>query len=212
MVAQLHDVGYAAIAIYSTLQGMAWQNRDTRQAHMEASREMSRAKLEDLRLRGDISIPQSRVEKLLEIVATHDDPYLGRPLCDFEALAHRDADRTFVISCVSFWKDFIAWSSDSREQKKREERGIPTTPESFLAVRNAGFLRHDSSQLVDLNEGGFEPMTTELGLQIYKDMHNNRALEIARLRSSNWCFSEVSDFFVDRIRAEITALASDKSS
>jgi HD superfamily phosphodiesterase len=121
VAAVLHDIGYAGLKIPGTLEGAKWDSKDVRETHMAAGAEMSKKYLRELQAEGALELTSERIEKLVEIIATHDNPYIGKPLNEQEALLHRDADRAFVISAVSFWKDYLAYLSDAKHTKRFAE-------------------------------------------------------------------------------------------
>lgn len=135
----VHDVGYTAFEVPGTLQGAGWASIPMREGHQLASKEMSKPILNRLRAEGKLEISDETYEHILEIIATHDNPYIGIPLTDPLAKLHRDADRSFVISCVSFWKDYLAYLSDAKRMARFEADNVRLTPERFLTMREASF-------------------------------------------------------------------------
>lgn len=164
LAAMLHDIGYAGLNIPGTLQGAAWDSKDIREKHMIAGATMSKRFLTQLRATGALDLDEERIDKLVEIIATHDDPYLGRPLKEREALLHRDADRAFVISCVSFWKDYLAYLSDSKHITRFANENIKCTPEAFLELRRGSFEMDRSNQMARFTS--YEPMESDTGASI----------------------------------------------
>ena len=172
LAAILHDVGYAGLKIPDTLRGTAWANKDTREAHMAASAVMSRAFLE----KENFELSSERIDTLVDIIATHDNPYIGKPLEDTEALLHRDADRAFVISAVSFWKDYLAYLSDDKKLKKFADKGIELTPQRFLRLREGSFSEDALNDMAQFTT--FEPMTSPRGEAIAQNQRSERLAEI----------------------------------
>jgi hypothetical protein len=176
LAAILHDVGYSALEIPGTLRGAAWDTKDVRVQHMEVSREMSREYLQELIREGKLSMSSQRLEKILEIIATHDNPYIGKPLSDGEALLHRDADRSFVLSCASFWKDYLALLSDPGQLRRFHQANVDATPEALLTLRKASFHDDPSNPLRHLTS--FEPMQSEYAQELVQAQLKLRSKEI----------------------------------
>jgi len=158
-----------------------------------------------------------RIADLYTIAATHDFPYLGvpfrNPRDDFgvlgpdlacEAEAHRDADRAFVMSTLSFWKDLVAQMSDKGYERKAQELGYErVTPEMMFRARIAFFYNSSNidearaevgeesstwvltdddpryDKLATYNEGGkVERMSTRTGKRIVRRQFSARAKEL----------------------------------
>lgn len=182
LAAMLHDVGYAGLKIPGTLEGAKWDTRDVRESHMEAGAQMSRKFLNQLREEGSLDISPERIEELVQIIATHDNPYIGKPLTGQEALLHRDADRAFVISAVSFWKDYLAYLSDSKHVKTFAEAKIKLTPEAFLRLRQGSFEEDSTNTMARFTS--YEPMTSEVGAEICAGQLARRLAEIPKVLSA----------------------------
>ena len=206
LAAQLHDIGYAGVKVSGTLTGMAWQNADIRSTHMLHSAKMSAALLRSLCKQGTLLLSETRIDSLVAIIGTHDDPYLGRPLSDPEALAHRDADRAFVISCVSFWKDFIAWSSDSAIRASISQAGLQQDPDTFLQIRCASFTKEANKTLQDLNEAGFEPWYLSESAQLCNRMEAAIREEISLLSAEGLSPDEAKELLTRSIKRELSEI------
>ena len=176
LAAILHDVGYAGLKLPGTLSGSAWDTKDARESHMAASAVMSRTFLNELRDKGAVDLSDERIDKLVDIIATHDNPYIGKPLEDREALLHRDADRAFVISAVSFWKDYIAYLSDERKMPKFSDSGVVLSPQQFLKLREASFLSDESNEMSRYTT--YEPMQSSKGKAIAQVQYQQRLRDI----------------------------------
>ncbi len=211
LAAILHDVGYSALEMPGTLQGAAWEGSDVRLAHMAAGRALSEQYLQQLRDAGTLVISDARLQTILSIIATHDNPYIGKPLIDKEALLHRDADRLFVLSCVSFWKDYIALRSDSTKLDRLQQARIEATPQTLLELRRASFIADPSNQLSYMSE--FEPMTSNFAQTFFELQHTKRldevssVLSLAGTNESKTQLPELTLFFTNSIVAEFEALA-----
>jgi len=209
LAAILHDVGYSALEMPGTLQGAAWEGTDMRLAHMAAGRAMSERYLQQLLDTGTLSMSDERLQKILSIIATHDDPYVGKPLSDKEALLHRDADRLFVLSCVSFWKDYIALLSDSNKLQRLQQSHVEATPQTLLELRRASFIKDPSNQLSHMSE--FEPMTSDFAQTFFKLQHARRLDEISSVLSlahtNESQVTKLTMFLTNSIVDEFKALA-----
>lgn len=194
-VAQMHDAGNSQIKIEETTKGADWERVDKRWAHMQIGSDMLQKELEDLRQQGVMEISDERIGKLRAIVATHDFPYLGMPLTDDEARAHRGADRTFVPSALSFWKDLMAYHATPKYLEGARNMGFELNSEAFLKARFAFFyenrtpLSHFPGKLASIyaldkrlaawNEGGrCEPPYTKVEKEIIDFMLAQRAEEV----------------------------------
>ena len=63
------------------------------------------------------------IERIVHLVATHDDAYLGKPQVTIGEKYIRDADVCFDLSQISFWKDYYL---------KCAAKGFKITPNEFL--------------------------------------------------------------------------------
>jgi hypothetical protein len=211
----VHDVGYTALEIPGTLQGAAWATASVREGHQLASKEMSKPKLTQLRSEGKLQLSEQTLSHILEIVATHDNPYIGKPLIDPLAKLHRDADRSFVISCVSFWKDYLAYLSDEKRVQLFACRGAQLTPDTFLRAREVSFEDDPLSPLRDLTS--FEPMTSPEGQRIVNKQRSLRAEEMPTVlallsRTDESADLELKSYLRERIVQEFMILADQESS
>jgi hypothetical protein len=209
LAAILHDVGYSAVEIPGTLQGAAWDTQDARVAHMAAGRQMSEEHLRRLMDEGQLRLDDDRLTKILDIIATHDNPYLGKPLSGSEALLHRDADRLFVLSCTSFWKDYVAFLSDSGQREKFTREQIEPTPENFLQMRQASFVQDVSNSKSHLTT--FEPMVSDFAKEAVEQQLADRRAEIAAVlsyvREESSVQSHLEAFLTHAIVTEFERLA-----
>jgi len=201
LAALLHDIGYAGLKIPGTLEGAKWDSKDVRETHMAASAQMSHRYLSELRVEGALELSCERIDKLVEIIATHDNPYIGIPLTDHEALLHRDADRAFVISTVSFWKDYLAYLSDPKHIKRFADADIQLTPKAFLELRMSGFdatTRNTMSRFTS-----FEPMKSDAGSEICKGQLARREAEVHGIFSSLHVAAGLQERLIETLRATI---------
>ena len=206
IAAQLHDIGYSAISLPSLLQGARLELKDAREAHMHASKIMSDEFLTRLTQEGHVALSPTRKQQLLEIIVTHDYPYIGKSLSDREALLHRDADRCFVLSCVSFWKDYLALVSDSEVVANCSSAHVQASPHTLLEARRTSFLLCDSKVVPGLNESSTEPMFSGIAETIVEGMSAHREGEVQDILNSLIDGDAMEALFYEAILREIRLL------
>jgi len=170
LAAMLHDICYSGLTIPGTLQGAAWEAHDMRQQHMRLGASMSDEFLTRLITAGE-SLTEERKDQLVEIIRTHDNPYIGIPLTNKDSLLHRDADLAFVVSAASFWKDYLAYVSQPRGLSSVGNIDGGFTPTLLLERRRASFE----------NE---EPMTSRTGQVIVSGQLERRKGEIGQVMAA----------------------------
>jgi len=116
----LHDVGWTVIG---EEKNTSWGNKDLRIKHMAEGAKIARRILEKVKY--DIKL----TEKIVNLVATHDDAYLGKPQTTIGEKLIRDADACFVLTGLSFWKDYHV---------KCVVKGEKMTPQEFLDKKVVG--------------------------------------------------------------------------
>lgn len=222
-VAQLHDAGNSLMKVAPTTQGADWENADKRWKHMELGAVMTNVVLNLLRTQGKIQLSKERIDELCEIVARHDYPYLGRELETAEEKAHRGADRCFVPSALSWYKDLMAYLSDPRYKAKADALGMKLTPRTFLQARMAFFYTPEKAEgrqhslppvwnsedfpldtrLVSFNEGGrCEPGYTKTDQRIVDKMFLRKADQIFILKENVHTVEDFKDFFTNALTKE----------
>lgn len=176
-------MGYSGLKIAS-LEGAAWENVDVRRRHALLSVEIARELLPGLAAKHGISYASEELSRIYRIIETHDDPYLGEDLKTEIERQHRDADRIFVLSVLSWYKDLLEYKND---QENGQKQGL--TPESFLLQRLAFFYREPGENplqhaypldvsLAEYNEGGrCEPFFTQKAKEIGDLLLEQRARE-----------------------------------
>jgi hypothetical protein len=209
IAAIVHDVGYTAFEVPGTLQGAGWTTKSLREGHQLASKEMSAPILNRLRNEGKLRMSDETLAHILEIIATHDNPYIGIPLTDPLAKLHRDADRSFVISCVSFWKDYLAYLSDSKRMETFASHKIRLSPDTFLRLREASFVNDPLNPLRE--HTSYEPMTSSRAHEIFEAQRSLRAEEFAKVlellsRTDDGSEEALMSYLRERIVAEFMVL------
>ncbi|HIH17496.1 MAG TPA: HD domain-containing protein [Nanoarchaeota archaeon] len=195
----LHDIGYSALKI--SKYGADWNSRDKRIAHMEAGAVMAA----DI-LKGTASMPAEvdgveRVEEIVEIIRTHDNCYIGEPYETDNQLYHRDADRLYVMSFSSFYKDFLNYL----------DTGKITSVEDYLLGRGLSFYNESKEEVVEesgnykyipftlmtakrLGDEQFRQRTEEINQGVI-DMHPEHFAKYSKdrlLLEADWILSELS--------------------
>jgi hypothetical protein len=103
----LHDVGYLAIQ-----DSMQWSNPDIRITHMQEGVALA------ARVLFEHGFTAPELEKILGMIAVHDNPYLGIEIEGRDRLGLRDCDRAWVMHILSFYKDVT--SKPGRYDQPRE--------------------------------------------------------------------------------------------
>lgn len=99
----LHDIGWSAIGENKNTE---WDDRELRTRHMEVGAQIAQ------RILQAVAYPPALIQSIVHLVAHHDDQYLGtNPETPTEML-HRDADACFILTSISFWKDFAVKGGD----------------------------------------------------------------------------------------------------
>jgi len=216
LAAQLHDVGYSVMELSSVAQGASWEGR--RHEHMFRGADVAFGHLHTLVASLDLGLSGERIRKLTRIIATHDDPYGGKDLADPEARLVRSADRAFVPSALSYYKDMLAIGADTGYLEKLAKLGLELSPHSMLMCRLAFFYPSDDAlpsgwdrgalpiraELAAFNEGGrCEPCYTSTESEVVGEMFRARARELSALElvsSVEGFVSLVEDAFTHETR------------
>ncbi len=195
--AQLHDAGNSLMKVADTTEGASWESVDKRWKHMEIGGVMLYTALGLLKEIGQIEISNQEILNLKRIVDTHDLPYLGKELTDSEAQAHRCADRVFVPSALSWYKDMIAHFSDKSYIEKADQLGFELSPQEFLLSRLAFFYQDEESLPQQWNRENLpliivrarynegercEPAYTITGKEIVDNIFLSRAGELEQVK------------------------------
>lgn len=203
----LHDIGYSQIHIADTLEGANWEGVDKREEHMKIGARMAKDFLNE-----HIIIDKSRIEILTAIIAEHDNPYIGRSFTQKESIFIRDADRCFVPSTFSFYKDYLAYLNDEKFNNKI------LCIKDFLHLRISNFyetydvIPKNIKELVDeeiikdliAKRENFEAMNTSTGLRIISKMLYLRAQEVQDTKVEDMFENE--SFFIDSALRDLSVL------
>ena len=112
----LHDIGYFALEDKTQ-----WSNPNSRIIHMQEGAALA------ARVLRKIGYTAKEMEKIVGMIAVHDNPYIGIPIRGDVRLCLRDCDRIWVMHVLSFYKD---WTSKHRAY---------THPREFLHDRMIQF-------------------------------------------------------------------------
>ncbi len=187
-LAMLHDIGYTKLQIAK--QGQDWNSVEKRKAHMKFGAEMYKEIIEQMEQEGTYSInrfdfdeedgPWPTIEMGVEIIGTHDNPYIGEELPNI-SFAHilRDMDRLYVCSFSSFVKDYINYLD--------KEQGL--TPLDFVQRTVYYFIQpEDQNPLQTLmpnltsqfKEEKFEAYYTDFAFRLWQQQIYARGEETAK--------------------------------
>lgn len=195
----IHDAGYQTIELGGSEKGAVWEAHDVRLQHMEGSKIFGKRMYELLRTNGLITITDEEIEVQCNILGEHDNPYLMLPMNEEESKFLRDADRAYVPSASSYYKDLITHYDDEGYLRRAAELGEEVSPEFFLRARMA-LMWPDTdwipvsldtdrfpleTRLRHYSEGKGEPQRTEVGKEIVDAMLLNRARELEGVMSAH---------------------------
>lgn len=112
----LHDVGWSAIGENKNTQ---WNDQELRRRHMEIGAQLAEHILSKM------TYSPTLTQRIVHLVAHHDDQYLGKDPQTQEEIILRDADACFILTFLSFWKDFTVTggdlsSTDFLDKKKKK--------------------------------------------------------------------------------------------
>ena len=181
--AMFHDIGNSFMEIKQGEEA-DWENKDKRITHRLIGAEKTKEILTSLVKEKKILMPENDMTEIEKLILTHDDPYLGLPLHSYPEKAHRDADRMYVPSVTSWYKDFLNYKDDKKDDYKRN-----LTPEQFLDQRIAFFYLNRVENPVEINrpldvtlakynEGGkCEPMNIPIANKILGNVIAERVNE-----------------------------------
>lgn len=163
----MHDIGYCAINLADLL------SAETRITHMQEGAAISAEAL--VRVRG---FNANEIGIIVGMVATHDNWILNIPIAD-SRLALTDADKIFVMSFISFYKDWVGGE------------GKNFSVEEFLDSRRHSFCE------------GKHSLSTKLSQQLRDKQFKYRQQEIQNnvLKDEN-SFRQYAE---EHVRAELEA-------
>ncbi|MBL7057582.1 hypothetical protein ISS09_04860 [Candidatus Woesearchaeota archaeon] len=195
-----HDVGNSYMTVNKG-KGADWESKDKRMGHRRIGADKVGEMLHTLYEADRISYTPEQISQIQGLIITHDDPYLGVDLTTDLEMQHRDADRLFVPSVLSWYKDYLNYKDDQKDTRKQN-----LTPAEFLSQRLAFFydtaiqnpfqLTHPlETNLAQYNEGGaVEVMNTATAQQM---LNHIMGLRINEFEGGVWDTSldEFVEFF-----------------
>src|SRR4030042_5244471 len=92
----LHDIGYSKIP--KEKRAVHW-NRDVKKDHMLVGAELAHKILRK------VDFPQNKINKVINIIKTHDNPELGLKIKSKEAKLLKEADNLWMTTEQAFWLD-----------------------------------------------------------------------------------------------------------
>lgn len=186
-----HDVGYTTLTVPSTDKGLTWASIEMREAHMARGAVLFE---EFARGPGKGLIDEKSIIRFRDFIAVHDKPYIGGRIKEMDQPL-RDADRVFVPSLFSFYKDYISYAA------KAAEEGYAHSVEDHFIRRLQNFYHRDEippriqrmcPKLIekrfgevdrDLIDKRFEPPKTGAGKNMIEAMLIARAQELKFLNT-----------------------------
>lgn len=134
----LHDSGYSKI----TEENNALTKGDVSNNHRVSHMNLGQLIADELFQKNNgFGFSRAQQEKVKSLIATHDNPYIGKLLMTNNEKLLRDADRYYVLSFTSFVKDFLRYI----------EKDHLFTPEGFMKERICMFFSEP-----EINTFGFE--------------------------------------------------------
>lgn len=103
----LHDIGYFAIKDKTQ-----WSSAESRITHMQEGVALAAKVL------SEHGFTPTELEKVLGMIAVHDNPYLGIEIHGPDRLGLRDCDKIWVMHLLSFYKDMV--SKPERYEQPKE--------------------------------------------------------------------------------------------
>src|SRR3990172_9553672 len=144
-VALLHDIGYAKIPKHKI--GSFWAKK-VKKDHMRIGAELAQDIL------GRINFRQGKIERVCEIIATHDNPELGLPIYSYEAQVLKEADILWMTTEEAYWLDIgrrqiqpEEWLSTLEKRFSKDPNYKPYINTRFGKGRVRNFLRQMRKKL-----------------------------------------------------------------
>ena len=143
----LHDSGYSKIAQANNALQKGNISTDDRVSHMYFGQLVAE---EIFQRNNGFGLSKAQQERIKALIATHDNPYIGKQLTTREEKLHRDADRYYVCSFTSFVKDFLRYV----------EKEPNLSPEEFMKGRICMFFLEGEIKEFGFNKK-FLPLTSD---------------------------------------------------
>jgi len=144
LASNLHDTGYENVDIAPSAEGADWESVDKRVKHAQDGAIMSYAALKMLNIVELLDLSRDDLNVIADIILKHDDRYLGKEFGADEYELHRlsDADRCFVMSAASAYKDYVVHFGDEKYLTRAKELGFEggmVNLRDFLRARSTSF-------------------------------------------------------------------------
>jgi len=201
----LHDIGYSRVEI--DFRNADWQGKDKRVAHMDFGAVMTHEILTRLTKESKVEFTGEQIASIVDIVANHDNCYIGKPYTSDDQLNHLDADRIYVMAFSSFYKDLFNYLD-----KEAVEGG-----DDFLRNRVAFFYSNSDDNPIEYthpfdperqkqNEGGHRvPLRLETARSISDAQFLHRSEEL-RNGILELNLKEFGEYCGERLEKEATYL------
>ncbi len=140
----LHDIGWSKV---DERKNISYWESDMRVKHMEEGGKIARNILQN------VNYDWGLIEKVCNLVSTHDNFYLGKEQVSFEEKLVRDADACFILTELSFWKDYYVTTA---------YKGVETTPKRFLNKQVAKYSKRNTRSAQDITDRQVEERSEEI--------------------------------------------------
>lgn len=209
-----HDVGYTTLSVPSTDGGLSWASLEMRKEHMRRGAVLFE---EFAKGTGKAFFDVATAERFRDFIAVHDEKYIGGTIKEMDRPL-READRVFVPSLFSFYKDYISYAAKAAEEQRTEtvEDHFIRRLQNFYPTKDAipQRIRKLCQTLIDERFGEvdkeliakkFEPQETVPGQKMIEAMLVARAQELKFLRTCTK-LTQFSEYMGERGAAEFRAL------
>lgn len=172
-----HDFGYSAMKIGE--RAAAWEGEDNRIAHMMAGIPRVAEMLRTYKSLEDSELTPIEVKRILDLVATHDNVYVGIDPVTDDQKYHLDADRLFMCTVTSFYKDAINLMDSDRTESVADHL-MGRLVHHFTPEQNplGPDFPYDPSKVTQSEAGKLVPYTLDLAVVIGSEQIVQRANEI----------------------------------
>lgn len=202
----LHDIGY-----YAVPDKTQWSGKDSRTVHMQEGAARAARVLWECGKR----FTSEEVERIIGMIAVHDNPYLGIPIGDDRLRqALRDCDRVWVMHALSFYKDWAHkkadYPGDSGIMEFLVDRAV-----QFYGIELPSFIEKLSPrpllELVKKNCSRLEPPNCDTTRTLIDQLFERRIEEIGTIKSKSFQNSykdlgKHKNYLADRIDGDFALL------
>jgi hypothetical protein len=209
-----HDVGYTTLTVPNTDGGLTWASIDMRKAHMKRGAELFKEFAEGT---GKSLFTTERAERFRAFIAVHDEQYIGGTIKSMDRPL-READRVFVPSLFSFYKDYISYAAKAADEQQTHpvEDHFIRRLQNFYRTKDEipARIRRLCPRLIDKRFGEvdkeliterFEPQETVPGKKLIEAMLVARAQELKFLKTCT-TLAQLREYIGKRGEAEFRVL------